>query len=123
MGLLMVVALISYRPEISHCTYAPKPNRQAERQHVLHPFIVVGRIHTIPLFNLLPHTLMECLHHLCFTIIIQPNPFSKGIKSIEVKGLNPYTISNGENSIAECTLRLYANSINGKQSSQFFKFF
>jgi len=41
----------------------------------------------------------------------------KGIKSIGVKGLNPYTISNGENSVVECTLRLYANSINGKQFS------
>ena len=36
-----------------------------------------------------------------------------------VKGLNPYIISNGENSVVECTLRLYANSINGKQFSQF----
>ena len=42
---------------------------------------------------------------------------------MRVKGLNPHTISNGENSVIECTLRLYANSINGKQSSQFFKFF
>jgi hypothetical protein len=53
----------------------------------------------------------------------KPFPTGKGIKSIRVKGLNPYTILNGENSVVECTLRLYANSINGKQSSKFFKFF
>jgi hypothetical protein len=40
-----------------------------------------------------------------------------------VEGLNPYTILNGENSVIECILQLYANSINGKQSSHFFKFF
>jgi hypothetical protein len=28
----------------------------------------------------------------------------KEIKFIRVKGLNPYTISNGENSVVECTL-------------------
>jgi len=38
----------------------------------------------------------------------------KWIKSMRVKGLNPYTISNGENPIVECTLRLYANSMNDK---------
>jgi len=27
-----------------------------------------------------------------------------------VKGLNPYTISNGENLVVKCTMRLYANS-------------
>ena len=32
--LLVIVALISYGPEISSCAYAPKPNRRAERQHV-----------------------------------------------------------------------------------------
>jgi hypothetical protein len=32
--LLVAVAWISYGLEISHCTYAPKPNRRAERQHV-----------------------------------------------------------------------------------------
>jgi len=32
--LLVVIAWISYGPEISPCTYAPKPNRRAERQHV-----------------------------------------------------------------------------------------
>jgi hypothetical protein len=40
-----------------------------------------------------------------------------------VKGLRIYTISNGENSMVKCTLRLYANSINGKQSSQFLSYF
>ena len=90
------------------------------------PLIGFGRIHTIPLFNLLPHTLMKWFHHLCALRLPSRLTFSsigKGIKSIGVKGLNPYTISNGENSVVECTLRLYANSINGKQSSQFFKFF
>ena len=42
---------------------------------------------------------------------------------MRVKRLNPYTISNGENSVVECTFQLYANSINDKQYSQFFKFF
>jgi hypothetical protein len=41
----------------------------------------------------------------------------------DLKGLNLYTISNDENLVVECTLRLYANSINGKEASQFFKFF
>jgi hypothetical protein len=36
--LLMVVALISYGPEISPCAYTPKPNHQAERQHVCAPY-------------------------------------------------------------------------------------
>jgi hypothetical protein len=48
--LLVVIALISYRSEISPCAYALK------------------------------------------------------LKSIGVKGLNPYTISNGENSVVEYTL-------------------
>jgi len=29
---------------------------------------------------------------------------AKGIKSMGVKGLNPYIILNGENSVVECTL-------------------
>jgi len=36
--LLMVVALISYGPEISPCAYATKPNRRAKRQHVYAPY-------------------------------------------------------------------------------------
>ena len=64
---LVVVALISYGLEISHCAYASKPNHGL-KDNMLAPFIGFGRIHTVPLFNLLPHTLMECLHHLCLRL-------------------------------------------------------
>jgi hypothetical protein len=76
------------------------------KDNMFAPLIGFGRMHTISLFNLLSHTLMECLHHPCFTIAIQTNPFinGKAIKSIGVKGFNPYTISKGENSVVECTL-------------------
>jgi len=59
------------------------------KDNMFAPLIGFGRTHTIPLFNLLSHTLMECLHHLCFTVTIQTNPFiiGKWIKSMEVKGL------------------------------------
>jgi hypothetical protein len=45
------------------------------KDNMFAPFIRFGSTHTIPLFNLLPHTLMEGLHHLRFTITIQTNPF------------------------------------------------
>jgi hypothetical protein len=38
-------------------------------------------------------------------------------------GLKPYTISNGQNLVVECTALLYANSTCGRFSSQIFKFF
>jgi len=64
---LMVVALISYGLEISPCAYASKPNHGL-KDNMLAPFFGFGCIHTVPLFNLLSHTLMECLHHLCLQL-------------------------------------------------------
>ena len=43
--LLVVVALISYGPEISPCAYAPKPNRRPERQHVCAPYWLWSHTH------------------------------------------------------------------------------
>ena len=70
--LFVGVAWISCGPEISPYAYAPKPNSRAKRQHVWRHLLAL--VATTPLLNLLPHTLIECLHHLCFTIIIQTNP-------------------------------------------------
>ena len=58
------------------------------KDNMFAPLIGFGRIHTFLLCNLLPHTLMECLHHLCFTITIQTNPFQQAKESnpLELKG-------------------------------------
>jgi len=94
------------------------------KDNMIAPFIGFG--HTRFLFSICCRTLLWSVFTTCALRI--PSKLTllstgKEIKSMGIKGLNPYTISNGENSVIECTLRLYANSINGKQSSQFFKLF
>jgi len=124
-NLLVVVDLISYGPEISHCAYVPKLNHQAERQHVCAPYWLWSHTHDFSFQSVAAHSHgvssppMLYDYHLNYPFINR----LKGIKFMGVKGLNPYIISNGANSVVECTLRLYANSIKGIQSSQFFKFF
>jgi hypothetical protein len=65
---------------------------------------LVAYIHTVPLFNLLLHTLMKCLT----TCALQ---LPSKLTLIQAKKSNPYTILNGGNPIVECTLWLYVNSI------------
>jgi len=66
--LFVVVALISYGMEIAPAHMHPNPI-VGLKDNMFAPLIGFGRIHMICLFNLLPHTLMECLHHLCFMIM------------------------------------------------------
>ena len=63
---------------------------------------LVAYIHTVPLFNLLLHTLMKCLT----TCALQ---LPSKLTLIQAKKSNPYTILNGGNPIVECTLWLYSS--------------
>jgi len=56
-------------------TSTPCSTRIGLKDNMFAPLIGFGHIHTIPLFILLPHILMKCFHHLCFTITIQTNLF------------------------------------------------
>jgi len=54
--LFVVVALISYVPEISPCAYAPKPNRRAKRQHVCAPYWLWSHTHDSSLQSVATHS-------------------------------------------------------------------
>jgi len=99
--LLMVVALISYGPEISHCAYVPKPNHQVERQHVWAPYWLWSHTHVFSFQFVAAHS-HEVSSPPMLPSKLTLSSIGKGIKSMGVKGLNPYTISNGENSVVEC---------------------
>ena len=75
--------------------------------------------------NVLPFLFMDVTIKSTFFFLSKLIRSSKGkkVKSKGVNGLTPYTISEGENLVAECVLLLYANSTCGKHSSHVFKFF
>jgi hypothetical protein len=83
-----------------------------------------GCILLIFLFYMLSYTFMEFLHHLSLLLTIQTNLFinwqwQQIQMSQWIKAIN--NLKRGK--ISNITLRLYANSMKGNQSSQFFKFF
>jgi hypothetical protein len=121
---LVGVAWIFYRLEIFPCAYAPKLIL-SWKTTCLRPLLALVA-YTWFFFSICCCTLSWSV----FTTYALWLPskliilsIDKWIKSMGVKWLNSYIILNGENSIVECTVWLYANSTNDKQSFQFFKFF
>jgi hypothetical protein len=84
-NLLVVVALIFYGPEISPYAYAPKLNRQAERQHVSASYWLWSHTHGSSFQFVVAHSYglssppMLCDYH--------PN-----LPSHQLQKMNPYPI-------------------------------